>query len=1196
MRYVILSGLLLLLPFSLAAAAPQSMQLLHRETLPPPKLALSDAQWRWLGIKREMRIATFTPDNPPFDRVADPDLFEGISADYSLLISRYLGLSLKVLRYRDRDAALTALHQQDVDLVLDDSGEPLAHNQSIISTQSFMPDRPTLVSATTRFKPDAPQTAPIRLALVGEYHDNAWINRHYPLAKVNRYASLESALASVAFGENDYAIGNLTSVSFLIERHYNNVLAIIKLLPPQDTGPRMLLRSDNVTLKNAVNAALNAIPPLQHKAIFNQWSHGLDLWQLNSPLNLTPRETRWISEQRQLRIVVDAVNPPFTMFDEKGQFHGISADVLRFISLRTGLNFVPVKAGSEATMLNEVLEAKGDLMTVMNTSPLQEKPLLFTRPYLFQPFVLVVRERFNSDVHFSNIKRLAVTADHSQMAWLAERYPEITLIEAANANVALQMVNEGKADGAVHDLMGARYMIDHYFRDQLKIAAQLGETPSRITFGVRRDLPELHSIINKVLADIPPRDISLLVNKWQATPNVKLQTWTLYRMQFYWLAGIFAMVVITSLVWIYYLRREIRGRLKMQLKLQEQATFHETLFNGTPVPVYVVNRHREIIDHNQAWCDFFRQADVRLIQSSLKWPLHPLAAVYPQLCQALAQNAGSGDARRYTVYNGVEKRIIIHQAVPFYDHAHQIAGLICSWQDITDHDDLLAALSVARERAEQANRAKSIFLATISHEIRTPVSAIIGLLELEVLNRALSDDNQPVHVAYESAQSLLGLIGDILDMAKIESGKLELAPEWVRFDQILAPVARVFAGLARQKNLMLSCESEESSADDIYLDPMRFRQVLSNLIGNAIKFTDSGTVKVRLSCVRGEKQDAMLELMVTDSGMGITLEEQKRLFTPFEQSESGKKQRGSGLGLAICHQLITMMGGTIALHSRSGWGTSVKVSLPVSCRNAQISRVTETQEIGDTLRMLKILIVDDHPANRLLLKHQLARLGHQVTEAKEGEQALQAWRRDCFDLIITDCSMPVMDGLTLTKNIRSEQQHPVIILGLTANAQPEERERCLAAGMDYCLFKPLRLTQLDRLLRSIFHNITIRQQACSLEQLVDIAALRSLTQHDSQLMMTLLQTTKDENEDDVRQADNFFKQQDWEGLAHCLHRLAGVAQIIGASQAESDCRSLESRCEQRDVLAITAEINGTLNRVIQLNQAIEQYIKQQQNL
>jgi len=1189
MRYVILSGLLLLLPFSLATAAPQPMQLLNRETLSPPKLELTDQQWRWLGIKREVRIATFAPDNPPFDMVAEPDQFEGISADYSLLISRYLGLSLKVLRYPDRDAALTALKQQCVDMVLDDSGEPLTEHKGLTSTQPFMMNRPALVSAATQFKPAA-RTAPIHLALVGKYHDDAWIKNDYPLAKVTRYASLESALASVAFGENDYAIGNLTSVSFLIERHFNNVLAITELLSPQDTGPRFFLRSDNSTLKKTVNAALNAISPLQHKAIFNQWSHGLDIWQLNTALNLTPRETRWISEQRQLRIVVDAVNPPFTMFDEKGQFHGISADVLRFISLRTGLNFVPVKAASEATMLNEVLEGKGDLMTMMNTSPLQDKPLLFTRPYLFQPFVLVVRERMNSDSHLTHIKRLAVTPDHSQMAWLASHYPAITLIEAKNANMALQMVNEGKVDGAVHDLMGARYMIDHYFRGQLKIAAQLGEMPSRVTFGVRRDLPELHSIINKVLADIPPRDISLLVNKWQATPNVKLQTWPLYRVQFYWLAGIFAMVVITSLVWIYYLRREIRGRLKMQLKLQEQATFHETLFNGTPVPVYVVNRHIEIIDHNQAWYDFFRQADIRLIQLSLKWPLHPLAAVYPQLCQVLARSANSGDARRYTVYNGIEKRVIIHQAVPFYDHAHQVAGLICSWQDITDHEDLLAALSVARERAEQANRAKSIFLATISHEIRTPISAIIGLLELEVLNRDHSDANEPVHVAYESAQSLLGLIGDILDMAKIESGKLELAPEWVRFDQIIAPVVRVFGGLARQKNLTLSCEAEESSSHDIYLDPMRFRQVLSNLIGNAIKFTESGTVKVHLSWARGEQQDVLLELTVTDTGMGISPEEQKRLFTPFEQSESGKKQRGSGLGLAICHQLITMMGGSIVLQSQPGWGTCITVRLPVACRDAQVTRQVETPETGETPRVLKILTVDDHPANRLLLKHQLTRLGHQVAEAEDGEQALQAWRRDYFDLIITDCSMPVMDGMALTKRIRDEQQNPVIILGLTANAQPEERERFLAAGMDDCLFKPLRLTQLDTLLRSLFRNITVRQQGCSLEQLVDIAALRSLTQHDNDLMMILLRTTREENNRDIRQATRLFEQQDWEGLAHCLHRLAGVAQIIGATQAENDCRKLESRCEQRSALTIAAEIHGTLNTIVQLNQAIERYM------
>lgn len=1185
---------------ALSAAEPQQMKLFSRETLSPLKFELSDDDWRWLGKKHQVNVAVYSPENPPFDLVPDSGTIEGISADYSLLIARHLGLRMHILRYPDRATALDALRSGKADLLIDDTGPQDSETSDVIASLPFAPTKTALVTRETslsrpiQMKPDA------HIALLRGYLSDNWLAANYPDAKITLYGSAQSALSSVAFGENDYFIGSLTVASFLIERNYANQLSVADILPLKENGPRFVFRKDETTLQHIINTVLRAISPAQHKLIFRQWSQGADLWQFQRPLDLTKRERRWLAQHRDLRVVINPLYAPFTMFDANGAFHGISADILRFIHLRTGLNFVPVETDTIADMFSLVQKQQGDLIAAMSYSNRRDDQLTFTRPYVQPPFVLVVPNRIGAAANLSAVKTLAITADNTLVEWLKTQYPNITLVTAKNASVAMQMVNERKVDGAVHNLIGANYMIDRYFRGELKIAGRIGEAPARIGFAVRRDQPELYSILSKALADIPPGEISTIANKWQGTPDIKLDTWTVYRSQFYWMAGIFAILALTSLVWNYYLRREIRMRQEAQAKLQEQAAFRTTLFNGSPVPMYVIDNKLNIISHNQSWAAFFKQGEEQLNALALTAAAHPLAAIAPALRNMLdAPDQQPLPPQRYQINNGEEERTIVHQAVPFTGHEGAVAGLICSWQDFTEHEQLLKALSSAREHAEQANRAKSTFLATMSHEIRTPISAIIGLLELTVTNNTPSEsDRESVRVAYESAQSLMGLIGDILDLAKIESGNLELAPKWVAFDTLVAPVVRVFGGLARQKSLTLNSHIDVLHPDEIYIDPMRLHQVLSNLISNAIKFTERGAVDVQLNCLPGQERQMMLELIVSDSGVGIAAQDQLQIFSPYKQSEAGKQQTGTGLGLAICSQLVTMMGGTIDLHSQLGRGTRVVVHIPVAHRHCAAAPADAVAEDVRSIQPLRILAVDDHPANRLLLKRQLTRLGHWVIEAENGEQALRRWREHDIDLVITDCSMPVMDGLALTTRLRQAQTRPLTILGLTANAQPEEHARCIAAGMDDCLFKPLRLPQLEALLRKVPRNAAADESATpddgvTLETLVDLNALRQLTQHDDELMRTLLRTTRDENVRDSEQARSKLQEQDWPELARCLHRLASAAQIIGAGDAGQLCRELEKYCEATPAAEVAAtRLQAALQAVATFNLAIDRFIQQ----
>ncbi|WP_255580961.1 transporter substrate-binding domain-containing protein [Caballeronia sp. dw_276] len=382
------------------------------------------------------------------------------------------------------------------------------------------------------------------------------------------------------------------------------------------------------------------------------------------------------------------------------------------------------------------------------------------------------------------------------------------------------------------------------------------------------------------------------------------------------------------------------------------------------------------------------------------------------------------------------------------------------------------AMRRARNDAESANRAKSAFLAAMSHEIRTPMNAVLGLLELEL--RSPGDRASTVKAlgtAHDAARDLLGMIDDILDMAKIEAGRLTLTSAPVELGAWVQGVAAIYEPAARVKGLALQVRaSGECEHAWVLADALRLRQVLGNLLSNAIKFTDAGEVIVEYSITQTNTRCAFV-FTVSDTGLGIAPDQQALLFAPFTQARQERPGRfgGTGLGLTICRRLMTLMNGTVALSSAPGQGSrfTVKVSLPLV--EAPVDKVV-SEHIETPVRAgLRVLVVDDHPANLILLTSQLKTLGCEIETASEGAAAFARWDRHRldglpFDLILTDCSMPVMSGEDLARAIRKREAEGqgarIPIVGVTANAQREAVDHALAAGMTQCLVKPLGLDAL----------------------------------------------------------------------------------------------------------------------------------------
>jgi PAS domain S-box-containing protein len=583
-----------------------------------------------------------------------------------------------------------------------------------------------------------------------------------------------------------------------------------------------------------------------------------------------------------------------------------------------------------------------------------------------------------------------------------------------------------------------------------------------------------------------------------------------------------------------------------------------------------VDLHETIQFANQSFCDMSGYQLHELIGQNSKIFLHEdsISIIHSKI---EIRNLGQSDAYEMKMKNkhGEIKWWLISGAPRFNDKGEMI-GSIGIHLDITEQKLMEQDLIDAREMAEHSAKAKEIFLANMSHEIRTPMNAIMGMSK-QLQKTTLNEKQKSfLNIINTASENLLVVINDVLDISKIEAGKLTIETIGYNLKDVVQRTINVMSHKAEEKGLSITLSFDEKIEKVLMGDPYRMNQVLLNLLSNAVKFTDKGFVKIECSLigqVKNKFQNVCIK--VIDSGIGMDENFQKNLFQKFVQEDKtvARKYGGTGLGMTICKQLIELMHGNIYVESQKHKGTSITLNVAFEIGSStDIKNETQVLTNTDVLIGKSILLVEDNEMNRLVACEALSHYQVHITEAENGLAAIEWLKKRPFDLILMDVQMPELDGLEATAIIRNELKNNTPIIALTANAIKGESDKCIDAGMNDFISKPFEEEDLVKIMSkwlTLLHTKTLTTNT-NTALLYNLDNLKKTSRGNHSFVQKMIHLFIAQTPQYIDTIQNAYLQQNFELLKTTAHKIKPVIDNLGIADLHDDIRLIEQLAESND--------------------------------
>lgn len=1108
-----------------------------------PQVIFHDDTQRWLDGHKVVRVGVWGPSHPPIGEGMARGIYQGIAADYLAILQDSLQVNFELHYFQNSSEARAALARHDIQMLAMWNPQRWPSHAASASLPWLL-DNPVLLKRQQQEN----QSASLSRFSLGVMSDDIHaipLKSAYPGSLLRSFPELDQAINAVAFGQINALWINRTSASYLLHSRQIKALQMVPDTTLANLNLSFGVDSQEPQLLDAVNAVLQQIPLASRLRIGSGWGLDRGAIMMQNPLGMTDEEEQWLKSNKRIEVLLHSQRPPISFVSPNGAPEGLMIDVINRLSREYGIQFsllsyqngherdALIKQHPHALVLNDWVQ--GDVQ------PSEQ----FT-PVLSSAMVVIMQRDVPHPESFNQLKgeRLAIVGDNPLISMLETWYPTLRLTKSENLYQAFDLLNNKSVRGVVAPQFVAQYMLSLEPYSALQIGATVPAASTELGFRATSGGQIPLQIVDKALRGLTPDQLISLSIPWrQAEPQGLDKFSNKNLVSFLVLAVLFLTTLVASILWIKSLRRALQNGEQAQKDLSDQLNFTQTLIDNAPVALYARDLEGKLLRFNQGWAETIKRDGALFTGKTLEQidnvnqdALQRLEGQYQHALETGEPQQWSGP---FTVDG--EIHYLSGWTVPWRDRNGKICGLIGGWLDITEQQAMIERIRQTKAALRQANASKAAFMQSMGHEVRTPLNAIIGLLEMELQSQqAAGRTSENLPLIWESACNLLSLIGDVFDVFRADDQQVHGMVRSVNLPQLIHSTVALYRLQADEKNVQIEVDTALKT-DHFDTDSLLIIRVFSSLLRNAIKHSTGQTITVALFQGRSEPGETRVPLVLEVANEGELLEP-----SLLEAETAAPVWSETGIPLNVCQQLATQHGGEIALESDEN-GTVVSFYFQAPPSATALNPVSAQAAEG-----LNILIVDDYPPGRRALQQQLESWGHTVFIAEDGAQALAKWQEQAqpLELIISDCTMPVMDGFAMTEAIRAEElrhgKSPVPIFGLTALTSFEATARCLSAGMNECLVKPLSPQALHTILQRYFPHISLSQQQhepAPLNTSLKEEMLKLHEQDAEALKLNLLEENRDE-------------------VSRLAHRISGSASLLRNEPFINKCKQLENACDE----------------------------------